>query len=135
MDRYIRPGDLRTRARKPPLKFGVTGCVRFLAFLIKWKPMAKKLQSLRNYTPPNIYEYVAGCSMHTMAVTALEKIYIKPPSEIFASHLLTNCKQEPGQQFDQLFRKLKPLAKDCNFNTVSAEQNQTDTTYDAFLTK
>lgn len=106
----------------------------FSSFLVKIKADdADKLELLHNYISPNIYEYVADCLTYTDSIITLEKMFIKPPNEVFARHLLATCKQEPGQNFDQFFQKLKSLSKECNFRAVTAEQNQSDAILDAFI--
>ena len=53
---------------------------------------------------------------------------------VYARHLLATCKQEPGQDVDQFVQKLKSLAKDCEFKTVSAVENANEAIRDALIT-
>ena len=46
------------------------------------------------------------------------------------SWLLVNRNHDKNSQF---FQKLKSLAKDCDFKSVSAEQNENDAIRDAFI--
>ena len=47
--------------------------------------------------------------------------------------MLATCKQEVGQSLDQFAQKLRSLAKECNFCTVSAEQYRDNALCDAFI--
>lgn len=92
-----------------------------------------KLDILINYVAPTVYEYIAECKTFDSAISTLERIYVKPKNEVFARHLLSTCKQETGQSLDQFLQKLKSLAKDCAFRSVTAEQNQNDAIRDSFI--
>ncbi|VDP83429.1 unnamed protein product [Echinostoma caproni] len=64
----------------------------------------------------------------------LEALYIKPKNEVFARHVLATAKQENGRPIDQFIPKLRSLAVDCNFLSVSAEKHRDEAIRDAFIT-
>ncbi|VDP95672.1 unnamed protein product [Echinostoma caproni] len=135
MERYLRPerfnADPNTPNSSKIWRHWFCTFDRFLAKIGIEDP--EKLNFLYNYISLSIYDYVADCKSYSDAVKTLEKLFIKPPNEVFARYLLATCKQEPGQNFDQLFQKLKSLAKDCNFKAVTAEQNQDNAIRDVFI--
>lgn len=92
-----------------------------------------KLKLLVNYVSHNNYEHISCCSSYSEAIKILDSIFIKPKNEIFARHCLTSRKQQPGETVDQYLQALKHLSKDCNFKTVSAEENQNDYIRDSFI--
>lgn len=94
---------------------------------------AVKLRLLVNHISPTVYEYIINCSTYTSAIFTLEKIYVKPISEIYARHKLTTRIQQAGESIDQFIQALKLLAKECNFKSVSAEENENDSIRGAFI--
>ena len=70
-----------------------------------------KLAHLVHFVGPSVYELIADCETFELAIEILEATYDKPKNEIFARHLLSTCKQDPGQSLDAFFLKLKLLQK------------------------
>ncbi|VDP95819.1 unnamed protein product [Echinostoma caproni] len=64
----------------------------------------------------------------------IEALYIKPKNEVFERHVIATTKQENGQSVDQSTQKLRSLAVDCNFLSVSAEKHRDEAIRDAFTT-
>lgn len=94
---------------------------------------AVKLKLLVNYISPNIFEYISQCNDYESAIKTLDKIFIKPKSEIFARYKLAVRKQQLNETIDQYIQSLKLLSKDCCFKDVSADQNEKDFIRDAFI--
>ena len=67
------------------------------------------------------------------AKQTLERLYVKPCNSIFARHLLMTCKQQQAQSLDDYLQKLKQLAKDCNYRSVSADVCRSEAIRDAFI--
>ncbi|VDP93565.1 unnamed protein product [Echinostoma caproni] len=135
MERYFRPERFDTDPNTPiSSKIWRHWFCTFDRFLTKiGVEDPERLDFLYNYISPSIYDYVVDCKSYSDAVKTLEKLFIKPPNEVFARYLLVTYKEEPGQNFDQFFQKLKSLAKDCNFKAITAEKNQDDAIRDAFI--
>lgn len=92
-----------------------------------------KLKVLVNFLTPSVYEYINECTTYDTAIEALKTAYIKPTNEVFARHLLSVRKQQPGETLDEFLQSLKILSKDCNFKPVSAIQYQEDYIRDSFI--
>ena len=92
-----------------------------------------KLSILINFVSATIYEYIADATTYNEAITILNDTYIKKKNEVFARHILSTSKQNPGESLDQFLNRLKSLAKDCGFTAVSAEKHRDDSIRDAFI--
>ena len=88
---------------------------------------------LINFVSPTIYESIAETTNYEDAMKILVNIYIKPKNEIFARHILSTCKQDPTESLDQFLRKLKTLARDCNFKAATADEIRDNSIRDAFI--
>ena len=96
-------------------------------------PPPNKLATLVNYVGPSIYELIADSTSYQDAIKILTDSYDKPKNTVFARHLLSCCKQEPGQSLDQFLQRLKTLAKECDFKAVSADVHREEAIRDAFI--
>lgn len=135
MERYLRPERFdadpnQADAAKQWLHWFRT-FENFLTSLASLSP--NKLDTLINYLAPSVYEFIGECTTYEDAINILKDTYVKPKNEVFARHLLATCKQE-GQTLDQYLCKLKTLAKECDFKSVTAEQNRNNAIRDAFIT-
>ena len=91
------------------------------------------LITLTNYVSPSVYKHIADCVSYEQALTTLENLYIQPKNSIFARHLLSSAKQEPGQSLSEFLHKLKTLTPDCDFQAVSAEKYRDEFVRDSFI--
>ena len=92
-----------------------------------------KLDTLINYLDPTVYEYVSECSTYEAAIKILENLYDKAKNEVYARHVLASRKQNPGESLDTFFLTLQKLAKDCNFQAVTADEHRDSCIRDAFI--
>ena len=92
-----------------------------------------KLAMLTNFVAPSIYKHIAECSSYEDAMCILEGLFIQPKNIVFARHILSITKQEPGQSLDVFLQKLKYLAIDCDFQAVSAETHREEFIRDSFI--
>jgi hypothetical protein len=92
------------------------------------------LELLVNYLSTTVYKSISECSTFEQAIQTLQSLYVPSKSEIFARHLLHTCKQENGQSLDQYIQKLRSLATDCNYETVSAAVRRDEAIRDTFVT-
>ena len=67
-----------------------------------------------------MYTIMSECLTYQVRQT-LERLFVKPCNIIFARHLLMTCKQQQAQLLDDYLQKLKQLAKDHNYQLVSAD--------------
>ncbi|GAA56025.1 hypothetical protein CLF_109668 [Clonorchis sinensis] len=107
----------------------------FKAYINSTKPEGlNKLETLIRHIDHTVYDFIAECSDYDSAITLLEKLYIRPKNIVYARHLLATYKQEPSQDVDQFFQKLKSLAEDCEFKAVSAVEHTNEAVRDALIT-
>ena len=92
-----------------------------------------KLKTLFHFLSPSVYKFVSRCTDYDSAISTLNSLYIQPKNEIYSRHVLATAKQQSNESLDQFMQKLRSLAKDCNFEDVSAEKNQEDAIRDAFI--
>lgn len=92
-----------------------------------------KLKLLVNFVSSSVYEYISEAKTYNDAIKSLENIYIKPTNEVFIRHLLATRKQQVSESIDQYIQALRLLSKDCNFKSVTAEQNKNDFIRESFI--
>lgn len=94
---------------------------------------AQKFNILINYISPLVYEIISDCEDFESAINTLEGVYIKPPNEIFARHLLATRKQQPGESISEFLQNLRNLSRDCGFRAVTAIQYKEELIRDSFI--
>ena len=92
-----------------------------------------KLKCLIAHISKDVYDYVSESLTYQEAIQTLERLYLKSCNIFFARHLLMTCKQRQAQSLDDYFQKLKQLAKDCNYRSVSADVCRSKGISDAFI--
>ncbi|XP_046858614.1 uncharacterized protein LOC124452064 [Xenia sp. Carnegie-2017] len=60
-----------------------------------------KHRTLINYVSHNVYDYIEDCQDFDSSIEALNNLYMKPPNEIFARHLLATRQLYLKTAFDQ----------------------------------
>ncbi|CAC5378337.1 unnamed protein product [Mytilus coruscus] len=88
---------------------------------------------LINFVSPRVYEYIGECDNYNTAITLLKFVYVRPKNEALASHLLITHRQQSDETLDQFLKELKILAKDCNFQPVTADKFKKEYIRDAFI--
>ena len=66
-------------------------------------------------------------------MNALEEIFVKPKNSVFCRQLLATRQQQTDESVDQYLQSLKRLAKDCDFQVVTATQVRDEYIRDAFM--
>ena len=94
-----------------------------------------KLKVLINFVSPETFEYISDCTSYDSPIETIKNVYIKSPNTIFARHLLATRRQQHGETFNEYIQMLKILAKNCNFQAVSAIQYQDEAIRDAFINR
>ena len=92
-----------------------------------------KLDMLINFVSPSVYDYIADSTTYDIAIEVLTSLNVKPKNEIFARHQLACRKQQTNESIDDFLQALRKLAKDCNFEPVSAEQYSSESIREAFI--
>ena len=90
-----------------------------------------KLSMLVNFVSPRVYEYIGESDNYDAAIALLEAVYVRPKNEVLARHLLITHRQQSGETLDQFLQEV--LAKDCNFQQVSADKYKEEYIRDAFI--
>jgi len=91
------------------------------------------LKVLISFLSYSVYEFIEECSSYEDAIKVLNETYSKPLNVIFARHKLATRRQQPNESIQQYVQSLKSLSKDCEFKSVTAEQNCRDCIRDAFI--
>ena len=66
-------------------------------------------------------------------MNVLEEIFVKPKNSVFCRHLLATRRQQTVESVDQYLQSLKRLAKDCDFQAITATQPRDEYIRDAFI--
>ena len=140
MKKYLKPERLDTPPNTPLSSKNFTHWFRsFSSFLRKIidpnvHTDLDKLDTQINCISSYVYEYIAECDTFDTAVNRLKDLYIKPPDEVFARHLLATCGQKEEENIEEYVQRLQLLAKESHFKSVDAVQNPDDCVRDALIT-
>ena len=135
MDKALRPSRLETLPNSTDASKVYKHWKKTFEYYIAALPQTNlnKLHVLTNFVAPDIFDIISEDTTYNAALATLDANYIKAPNVIYARHLLATRKQQPGESFDSYLAALKSLAKDCNFQTVSAATYQNESIRDAFI--
>ena len=135
MERYLRPERLDVEPDTPNAttewKHWFSTFKNFLSSMTEGTIDNHKL--LINFLSPKVYENILDSESYESAVENLKSLYEKPANEVFARHLLSTRKQNPGESLDQYIDILKQLSSDCNFKAVTADTCKDEAIRDAFI--
>lgn len=137
MDKFLRPQVFSTAPNELAADKAWKHWLRTLNAFIRAMESPSdesKLDILVNYISPSVYEFIVDAKTFDSAVALLTEIYVKPPNEIFARHLLATRRQNQGESIDEYLQSLKALATDCNFVNVLAIIYRDESIRDAFIT-
>ena len=93
----------------------------------------KKFYALVNNVSAEVYELVSETTNLTEAIAALDAAYIRPRSVVYNRHKLITLKQEAGQSIDDFKQQLERIAKTCEFQAVTAQENRNNYMCEAFV--
>ena len=93
----------------------------------------EKFNILINRLGLNAYEYVDAANTYTEAIEKLEKVYSKKVNRIYARWKLSQEKQREGESMDNFVNRLMILAKDCNFEDVTAMEYKKESVLQSFI--
>ena len=97
------------------------------------KTRQDKLKILTHSVSCHAFQYIKRSETYESAITTLENLYCKVLGEVFSRHLLISAKQESGETTDDFLLKLQTFADECNFRSVTSEENKKDMIRDAFI--
>lgn len=72
-------------------------------------------------------------SSYKVALTILDRMYIKKKNEMVSRHLLATRRQLSSNSIDGFYQALIKLNKDCSLSSVSAKQYRAELIQDAFI--
>ncbi len=93
----------------------------------------KKYCVLINYVSPDIYQTISSTDKYEEAMKTLVSLFVKEKNETFARYCLLNRIQKDGESLDSYMIALETLAKDCNFEEVTAVQHRQQSIRTAFI--
>ena len=91
-----------------------------------------KLGLLTSFLTHRTYELIADAANYEESRTSLRNAYHKRKNVVFARHLLMSRVQNSGESIAEYVHALKQLARDCDFQQVSADPYR-DESRDAFI--
>ena len=83
---------------------------------------AGKLNALVNLVGHEAFELIENDETYEAAIQTLKTAYQKTVNVIYARHVLTSRKQNADESLDDYLRSLRLLAKNCQFQNVSAQE-------------
>ena len=92
-----------------------------------------KLRCLTKYVSASVYELISDINSYQKAIELLDSLYIKQKNIIFARHVLATRKQAANETIDEFLNELNKLSKNCEFETVTAEQYRQELVRDSFI--
>ena len=135
MDKILRPERLDTEPNSSDSRQVWTHWFQTLRTYLRVLPKEglDRLAILTNLVTPRVYESIAHCKTFDEAVATLKGLYVKPTNEVYARHILSCRKQRVGETLDEFLQALRLLAKDCNFEQVTADKYRENSIRDAFI--
>ena len=92
-----------------------------------------KLALLTNFLTPRTYPYISNATSYENAKTALRNAFCKRKNVVFARHVLMTRVQRTDESIAEYVHNLQTLAKDCDFEAVTAQEHKDMLTRDAFI--
>ena len=92
-----------------------------------------KLDLLINHVGHQAFAIIENATDYEAAKTLLKSAYQKEINTIYAQHQLSTRKQRPEENIDDYIRNLRLLAKNCQFQAVTASENHDLHVRNAFI--
>ena len=142
MEKYLKPERLELDPSKPEaadtrrhwkMTFNI-----FLEAVCETQPPTSmtdrwKLKLLINFLSPAFFKHISDIHDYSTAMNVLEEIFVKPKNSVFGWHLLATRRQPTDESVDQYLQSLKRLAKDSDFQAVTATQARDEYIWDTFI--
>ena len=96
-------------------------------------PALNRTRIVRGFLSPEVYPYVEDATDYETIIAQLRLIYVKRKNNIYARHLLVSRKQAAGEKISEYLQALKLLAKECNFQPVTAAVYRDELVRDSFI--
>ena len=92
-----------------------------------------KLGLITSFRTHRTYELIADAATYEEARTLLRNAYHKRRNVVFARHFLMSRVQNSGESIAEYVHALKQLARDCEFQQVSADRYRDELIRDSFI--
>lgn len=92
-----------------------------------------KLTLLINYVTPAVFTLFNDCDKYSDAIEKLKLAFVKPKNEVFSRHKLATRNQASHETVSQYFTVLQQLSQECEFKSVTAQENKEAHMLDAFI--
>lgn len=140
MERYLKPDKFEADPNEPTCskqwKYWLKTFESFMAKIAsneKEITSEDKLNLLINHVSQSVFDFISESTTYEEAIDILNKIFIKPTSEIFARYQLASRKQQLGESISKYLLTLKILSKECKFTAVTADEHKNNFIRDVFL--
>ena len=128
--KYLQPEKLtidpNSHLAEDEWKFWLKIFTNFVKALPRGENTINKLKVLTAHLSAPIYKLISEETTYESAVTALQKLFVKPKNEIYARHMLATTKQDTDESVDEFILRINKLSQDCNFTAVSAQEYKDD---------
>ncbi|XP_072327559.1 uncharacterized protein [Scyliorhinus torazame] len=137
MDSGLKPEKLNLDARSPVaiemLKYWLRCFEAYLNSSETEVGGPRKLSLLHARVGHRLSSVIEKATTYETAVKILQKRFVKPINEIHGRHLLSTCRQRPGETLDEYLERLTALARNCDHKEVAAEVHMNLHICDAFV--
>lgn len=89
--------------------------------------------ALINCISASVFDLISDKTDYDSALRTLDAAYLKPENIVYNRYRLMTTKQQTTQNIDAFILQLEMLAKTCNFEAVSAEENKNQYIREAFI--
>ena len=137
MDKILRPEKLDLDTTTPDAeaiyKFWEKTLRNLVTTSFDDKTEVQKLSILTQYLTYKTYPIIEDATTYTEALKLLKDQFYKTKNEVYARHILYTRKQKSEETVDEFLTVLRQLAKDCNYQQVSAKDHQDQSIRDSFI--
>lgn len=135
MEKFLRPARFGADPHSPTgakeFKHWLETFNNFLTSIADQNP--DKLKTLINYVTFDVFNLIEGITVYEEAIAKLKDVYVIPTNAVFARYVLASRKQKYDETIDVYVQSLRQLARDCNFEAVSAMKHCDEAIRDAMI--
>ena len=134
MDKALRPDRLEVDPNNPNAAKEFWHWKKIFEYYLEvFQENLDKLCVLTNFVSSSIYDIFSDCTTYPSTLSTVINVYIKPTNTVFALQRLATHRQQSSEDYHQYLQLLRVLAKECEFQAVTAAQYQEESIRDAFI--
>ena len=141
MDKYLKPDRLDLDPTRPDNSDAWKHWKRSLDIFIEAINSTRntvltgqdKLNLLTSLVAPAVFKHFSDARTYDSAIEVLDGVFLPPRNTVFSRHLLATRRQQPGENVALYLQELKRLAKDCDFQPVTAVVHCDEYIRDSFI--